>query len=217
MTGMGIRDDQFAGLRLFLPRAWKVETEDLLGPFTMVVSKPEPDPNDPEQLARAAAEEARLWRIAVDVDADYSDDPLDDLGEGSEHVSVATGTLQNLAEAPVEVPDVDPPYDSEPSDEELFEVAEDLATTYGALLDFYPERSVRSEQVTRRVLDLDGRIAASYSHTYSAGVNGEETGHLHLVVVHLAEGRLSFALGVAKPDRDRTLIDDIIDSVRPLP
>lgn len=217
MTGMAIRDDHEAGLRLFLPRAWKLQTGDLMGPFTMVVTKPEPDPNDPEMLARAAAEEEMLWRMATDTS--YTEAHLDALetpDSAAEHTSVATGTLEAEGRTHRD-PDNDLPFADEPSDEELLETAENLATTYAALLDFYPERSVRTEHITRRVLDLDGRIAASYAQTYAAGPNGEESGHLHLIVVHLADGRLSFALGIAKPDGDRALIDDILDSVRPLP
>jgi hypothetical protein len=199
MATMSTYDDRAAGLRLVLPPGWQLRTDDLMGPFTCMALRADPasDRDDPA-VRRALDEERQLWAEASGrpwADEAYNHDP-------ASTTFVLVGTLDRVEDG-VGAGD-------------LVEAADWVATTFGVYFDAFPERSLDPEEETRQAFELGGRPAASVSFTFSARRHGDDAGHLCAVAVELADGRVSFGLGLAKADTDWPVIDQALEGLRPL-
>ena len=204
MAQMSTYDDRAAGLRLVLPAGWQLRTDDLTGPFTCLALLPDPasDRNDPA-VQRALAEERQLWEEASGgplPDRYFEEDDAD--SDPASTTFVLLGTFD--------------PVEYGVSEGGLVEAADWVATTFGVYFDAFPELTLGPGEETRQVFDLAGRPAASVSFTFSAHRHGHDAGHLRAVAVELADGQVSFGLGLAKADTDWPLIDQVLENLRPL-
>ncbi|HEX6686403.1 MAG TPA: hypothetical protein VF062_26765 [Candidatus Limnocylindrales bacterium] len=216
MTELVIHD-RGAGLLFNLSSGWNLRNDvDMVEPFTCFATRSElpVDPHDPLAAARADAEEERLWREAMAPDWEPSDDDDEDPQKPAEGTSVTFGKLDDPADGEGAAFGV---FEGVPTEQDLLEAAGTLSHTYGAMFGFYPDGQIRSETRSHRLFELDGRPSAEITHTVAAGRDGRNTGYMRTIVVHLADGRTSFALGIASPGSDRSLVDAVIDSVKPLP
>jgi len=197
-------EDHAAGLRFMVPADWDLKTDDLLQPLTAAVSAPlrQDNTDDWVREQKAIAQEQKLWEMAAN--PDFNGDELDELlDDQTEQAVVFAGRWEHLFEAA-------------PGVEELLDGAVWLARSYGEFFEFFPDSPVEAVDHSRRKITVGGRPAATVSYRIVAEQGGRNSGYLRAVVVHLAEGRVSFAFGLAKPDEDRLIIDTILDSVTPL-
>jgi hypothetical protein len=176
-------------------------------------SFPSPAYRSPKHLAKERAEERALWAEALGEEPreeePYFDEDVEEevLEEDGEPVVFAGVWSEDFS--------VDPP-----DEEDLLPGAAWLASSYGEFLWFFRRHeSLRRDHgldYSQRSLSIGGRPAAAVAYRYLGGQEGETAAELRLVAIQLSGGRVSYCLGLAHSSDDCRLIDDVLDSVKPL-
>ncbi|MGP3969060.1 hypothetical protein [Streptomyces sp. 6N223] len=177
-------------------------------------STPKPTYRSARHRARERAEEWALWTEAMGEEPrreepHFDEDPeeLDEPREDDDPVVFAGTWSEDFS---VDAPD----------EEDLLAGAAWLASSCGEFLWFFrrhePLRRSHGLDYSQRPLTIGGRPAAAVAYRYLGGRDGETTAELRLVAIHLSDDRVSFALGLAHSADHCRLIDDVLDSVKPL-
>ncbi|MGP4111476.1 hypothetical protein ACTWP5_11225 [Streptomyces sp. 4N509B] len=102
-----------------------------------------------------------------------------------------------------------------PDEDGLLEAAEWLADQ-SVNLEYLAPPTVHGREFRARRMTVHGRPAAGVWARFAGDEDDGTAAYLRLLLLQLADGRLSFVFGVAQSDADRQLVDDCLDSVEPI-
>ncbi len=213
-----VHDDLEAGLRFVVPPGWEISPVELVEPLT-TAAYPSPGGEALDDEAAWAAEQA-LWEEATAWSPEDAQpaaplpvDPDDDEEAFVLNLmyprAIYLGRWEDLDEEP-------------PEEEDLLAGADWLANGFREDFKIYPSHILLGLDHGQRRVTVAGRPAAVAWYRFfvdeggEGDERGERVGYLRLLLVHLADGMLSFIVGLGQSDADRRLIDACLDSVEPL-